>query len=115
MSDKFYKICIVLVLITIVLNIVSIVLNSSTSNMLGLVFSVVLLLFFVIQQKKELMNGKRKRDLKFNFHKGGSGSFTPRMSVPKKWADEMGITRENPNVTATFEGDRIIIEKAKNE
>ncbi len=58
---------------------------------------------------------KEKRDLKFNFHKGGSGSFTPRMSVPKKWADEMGITRENPNVTATFEGDRIIIEKAKNE
>ncbi|CEK40307.1 membrane protein [Clostridium phage phiCD111] len=52
MSDKFYKICIVLVLITIVLNIVSIVLNSSTSNMLGLVFSVVLLLFFVIQQKR---------------------------------------------------------------
>lgn len=52
MSDKFYKICIVLVLITIVLNIVSIVLNSSTSNILGLVFSVVLLLFFVIQQKR---------------------------------------------------------------
>lgn len=58
---------------------------------------------------------KEKRDLKFNFHKGGSGSFTPRMSVPKKWADEMGITRENPNIVATFEGDRIIIEKAKNE
>ncbi|HDF4156538.1 TPA: AbrB/MazE/SpoVT family DNA-binding domain-containing protein [Clostridioides difficile] len=58
---------------------------------------------------------KEKRDLKFSFHRGGSGSFTPRMSIPKVWADEMGVTKENPCVVAIFEGDKIIIKKAKNK
>lgn len=56
-----------------------------------------------------------KRDLKFGFYKGGSGSITPRMNIPKKWADEMDVTKENPHVTVTFEEGRIIIQKAKKE
>lgn len=42
----------------------------------------------------------------------GKDSKTYKVSIPSKWANELGITKENRSVTLTFTDDKkIIIEK----
>lgn len=55
------------------------------------------------------------RELKVVFNKSGGtaskGSYSPKISLPKKWIDEMGITPDERDVKVTFEDKKIIIEK----
>ncbi len=55
---------------------------------------------------------KNRRILNVIFTKGGSGSITTKLSLPKVWIDEMGITQEEKNVVAECFGDKIVIRKA---
>lgn len=50
------------------------------------------------------------RTLNVSFGKSGSGNITPRLIIPKKWIDEMGIELDNREVIASFDGERIVIE-----
>lgn len=50
------------------------------------------------------------RKLNVSFGKSGSGNITPRLIIPKKWINEMGIELNNREVIASFDGERIIIE-----
>ena len=55
--------------------------------------------------------------LKVMFNKAGGNSgknsINTRISLPKIWVDEMGITPEDREVEVTFEKNKIIIEKKK--
>ena len=55
------------------------------------------------------------RDMKVMFNKSGGtaskGSYSPKISLPKSWLDEMEITLEERDVKVTFEDKKIIIEK----
>ncbi|WP_035790313.1 hypothetical protein [Clostridium beijerinckii] len=55
------------------------------------------------------------RDLKVMFNKSGGtagkGAYSPKISLPKVWLDEMGITLEDRDVNVTFKNKKIIIEK----
>lgn len=52
-----------------------------------------------------------KRYLNISFSKGGSGSISTRVSIPKNWVDKMEITNQEPEITATFDGETITIHK----
>lgn len=52
------------------------------------------------------------RDLKVIFGKAGSGSTTTRLTLPKKWMNEMNITENERDVEVEFDGEKIIIKKA---
>lgn len=56
-----------------------------------------------------------KRILKITFNKSGGtaskGGMTTRLTLPKTWVDEMGITPEDREVQVTFQDGKIIIEK----
>lgn len=52
-----------------------------------------------------------KRNLKISFNKSGSGSITPKISLPKVWIDAMEIDLDNRDVTVAFENGKITIEK----
>ena len=54
-----------------------------------------------------------KRDLKVIMTKGGSGSISPKLSLPKHWIDEIGVTEIDRTIEATLEGDVITIRKKK--
>lgn len=54
---------------------------------------------------------KECRFVKMLFTKSGSGSISPRITLPSTWIREMGITREEREVSITFDGKKIIIEK----
>lgn len=58
-----------------------------------------------------------QRILKVIFNKSGGnaskGGVTTRLTIPKKWIDEMHITQEEREITATFADNKIIIEKNK--
>lgn len=58
-----------------------------------------------------------KRLLKVMFNKSGGtaskNSYSPKLSLPKSWTDEMNLTLEDREVNVTFDGKRIIIEKNK--
>jgi len=43
--------------------------------------------------------------------KAGSGSTTFRATLPAVWIREMGLNENNRELTLTFDGKRIIIEK----
>lgn len=57
------------------------------------------------------------RTLKIMFNKAGGtaskNSYSPKISLPKKWTDEMGLTLDDREVNVEFDGKRIIIEKLK--
>lgn len=53
------------------------------------------------------------RNLKISFNKGGSGSITPRLSLPAIWIKEMGLDLENREVEVAFENNEILIRKKK--
>ena len=52
-----------------------------------------------------------KRKAMIHFNKSGSGSYTPRATIPAKWTKEVGITPEEREAVLSFDGKRIIIEK----
>ncbi|WP_195940925.1 AbrB/MazE/SpoVT family DNA-binding domain-containing protein [Romboutsia sp. 1001713B170131_170501_G6] len=54
-----------------------------------------------------------KRKLNISFNKSGSGSYTPRISLPATWVKEMGLDKENREVEVIFENSQIIIKKEK--
>lgn len=55
-------------------------------------------------------NGEIKKARKIIFTKGGNGSTSCRVSLPKSWIDEMNISKED-NVKISFIDNKIIIEK----
>lgn len=59
------------------------------------------------------MEEKRARVI-FNKSGGtaGSGGITNRITIPTKWIKEMGITEEQREVNISFDGEKIMIEKA---
>lgn len=54
-----------------------------------------------------------KRILKLSFNKGGSGSVTPRLNLPARWARDMGLTQESRDVEVVYDEEKkeIIIKK----
>lgn len=59
----------------------------------------------------------RKRDVQIG-KPGGNASKNAknyRISIPSPWMQALGITPEDKTVTLTFDGKRIVIEKAKPE
>ena len=52
-----------------------------------------------------------QRPLKINKNRGGSGSISFRISLPTSWIKAMELDI-NPQAIVTFDGDKIIIEKA---
>ena len=55
-----------------------------------------------------------QRHLKINKTKGGSGSISFRISLPTSWIKAMELD-VNPQSIVTFDGEKIIIEKAKGQ
>ena len=43
----------------------------------------------------------------------GKNAMNCRVSLPTKWIKEMGINEENRNITISFDGEKIVIEKGK--
>lgn len=63
---------------------------------------------------------QEQRQLKVSFNKSGGtagkGGITNRITIPTMWIKEMDISLEDREITATFENNKIIIEKGnKNE
>ena len=56
-----------------------------------------------------------KRELNVSFYKSGTGGTSSRISLPKKWMDQLGIDPENKMVEVIFdeEEQKIIIYKKK--
>ena len=54
---------------------------------------------------------KDVRELNMQFQKGGSGSITTRLCIPKTWSDKLGITKGKRVVVVTLEDDEIRIKK----
>lgn len=54
-----------------------------------------------------------ERILKVLFGKSGSGSISPRISLPMSWIKDMGLSQENREVTVKYDEKKkqIIIEK----
>lgn len=52
-----------------------------------------------------------KRQINMMFQKGGSGSVTTRLAIPKSWVDKMGVTQEEREVVVEFDGERITVRK----
>lgn len=56
---------------------------------------------------------EEKRELNISFSKSGNGYYTPRISLPATWINEMGIDKENRKVSVTFKDGQIVIEKSE--
>lgn len=56
-----------------------------------------------------------ERRMNVIFTKGGSGSVTTKLTIPKKWIDKLGITKEKRGIVLKFyeEAEKIVIEKEK--
>lgn len=56
-----------------------------------------------------------KRILKISFAKGGSGSVSPRTTIPKSWLDVLKITQDEREIELVFDekNEQIIIRKKK--
>ena len=52
-----------------------------------------------------------KRKINMMFQKGGSGSITTRIAIPKKWVDKIGVTQGEREVIIEFDGERIVVRK----
>lgn len=42
----------------------------------------------------------------------GPNSYNCKVSIPKVWADKLGVSLDNKTLSLTFDGDSIIIKKA---
>lgn len=57
-----------------------------------------------------------KKDLKIQLPLSGSGSVSPRISLPPDWiVNQWGMTLDNRNVEVTFDGESIVIKPKKKE
>ncbi len=58
---------------------------------------------------------EEKRNLKISFCKAGGtaskNAVSPKLNIPMAWLKEMGINPEDKEITLTFDGKKIIIEK----
>lgn len=58
---------------------------------------------------------KENRELKVMFNKSGGtaskNSYSPKISIPKTWLDDMGINLDEREVIAVYEDKKIIIKK----
>lgn len=56
-----------------------------------------------------------ERKLTVNFNKSGSGSLTPKVTLPIKWLRDMGVTKEQREITVQYneETQEIVIKKQK--
>ncbi|MBT2158538.1 hypothetical protein KK421_19875 [Clostridioides difficile] len=63
MSDKVYKFCLIIVAITIVIDIILLFLHFNINNIIGLIVSILLLIFVTLQYKKE-ENSLEQKNLK---------------------------------------------------
>lgn len=58
---------------------------------------------------------KEHRELKVMFNKSGGtaskNSYSPKISIPKSWLDDMGVTLEDREIIASYENNKITIEK----
>lgn len=58
---------------------------------------------------------KENRELKIMFNKSGGtaskNSYSPKISIPKSWIDDMGITLDEREIIASYENKKITIEK----
>ena len=58
---------------------------------------------------------KDHRELKVMFNKSGGtaskNSYSPKISIPKSWLDDMGVTFEKREIIANYENNKITIEK----
>lgn len=58
---------------------------------------------------------KRQKNLKRKFCKAGGtaskNAVSPKLNIPMAWLKEMGINPEDKEITLTFDGKKIIIEK----
>lgn len=52
-----------------------------------------------------------QRKINMMFQKGGSGSVTTRLAIPKSWVDKMGVTQDEREVIVEFDGERITVRK----
>jgi len=64
-------------------------------------------------RKDDTSRGGKMETRKVNvmFQKGGSGSVSTRVALPKSWIDKMGITPDQREVTIEFNGERIEVRK----
>ncbi|MCI9626515.1 MAG: AbrB/MazE/SpoVT family DNA-binding domain-containing protein [Clostridia bacterium] len=53
-----------------------------------------------------------RKVLNIMFAKAGSGSITTRVTLPISWIKKMGLSPDNRQVTAEFDGKKITITKA---
>ena len=60
-----------------------------------------------------------KRNLKVIFNRSGGtaskGGITSRITLPIAWVREMGLNPEDREIIATYDGEKIIIEKGKKD
>lgn len=58
---------------------------------------------------------KDSRELKIMFNKSGGNksgnSYSPKLSIPKAWLDDMDITLDEREVIVAYENKKITIEK----
>lgn len=54
---------------------------------------------------------EEKRTIRIYFNKAGSGSYTPKITLPSTLVREMGIVQENREAKVNFSNNKIIIEK----
>lgn len=54
---------------------------------------------------------KNERILKLMMPKGGSGSVSPRLSIPIAWVKDMGVTPEDRELKVSYENGFITIKK----
>ena len=52
-----------------------------------------------------------QRKINMMFQKGGSGSVTTRLAVPKSWVDKMEVTQDEREVIVEFDSERIMVRK----
>lgn len=61
------------------------------------------------------MKNNNIRKLNVSFNISGSGSTSTRISIPKVWIDELGITKEDSEVWAEFDGEKIVLKPSINQ
>lgn len=55
-----------------------------------------------------------RRKINLSTNKDGHGTVGFRISLPKKWVQQMGFDENNKNAIVEFDGEKIIIIKKKN-
>ena len=68
---------------------------------------------FLTKEGKEETDGSKRRKVIFNKSGGTSsqGGYTTRVTIPISWIKQMGISPDDREITISFDGEKIIIEK----